>query len=96
MGRLPRSVHRAVLRVLWPAESAVRRLIIIAARGLVVKLKPAPPISHPDAGGAHRQGQGTPLPPSSSSISGKTSPAEAVEGPRGIPRVSISSEAMGR
>ena len=40
VGRLPRSVHRAVLRVLWPAESAVRRLIIIAARGLVVKLMP--------------------------------------------------------
>jgi hypothetical protein len=38
--RLPRSVHTAVLRVLRPAESAVRRLIVIAARGLVVKLKP--------------------------------------------------------
>ena len=41
VARLPRSVHSAVLRVLRPAESAVRRLIIIAARGLVVKLKPA-------------------------------------------------------
>jgi hypothetical protein len=39
-GRIPRSVHSAVLRVLRPAESAVRRLIVIAARGLVVKLKP--------------------------------------------------------
>ena len=38
---LPRSVHSAVLRVLRPTESAVRRLIVIAARGLVVKLKPA-------------------------------------------------------
>ena len=38
--RLPRSVHSTVLRVLRPAESAVRRLIVIAARGLVVKLKP--------------------------------------------------------
>ena len=36
--RLPRSLHSAVLRVLRPAESAVRRLIVIAARGLVVKL----------------------------------------------------------
>ena len=39
--RIPRSVHSAVLRVLWPAESAMRRLIVIAARGLVVKLKPS-------------------------------------------------------
>ena len=38
--RLPRSVHSTVLRVLRPTESAVRRLIVIAARGLVVKLKP--------------------------------------------------------
>ena len=44
LGRLPRSVHSAVLRVLRPAESAMRRLIIIAARGLVVKLAPSRPI----------------------------------------------------
>jgi hypothetical protein len=37
VGRLPRSLHSAVLRVLRPAESAMRRLIVIAARGLVVK-----------------------------------------------------------
>ena len=40
--RIPRSLHSAVLGVLRPAESAVRRLIVIAARGLVVKLAPAP------------------------------------------------------
>lgn len=34
---LPRRVYRAVLRILRPAESAVRRLIVIAARGLAVK-----------------------------------------------------------
>jgi hypothetical protein len=45
VARLPRSVHRAVLRVLRPAESAVRRLIVIAARGLVVKLSPSRPMS---------------------------------------------------
>ena len=27
--RIPQPLHRAVLLVLWPAESAVRRLIII-------------------------------------------------------------------
>ena len=44
VSRLPRSVHSAVLRVLRPAESAMRRLIIIAARGLVVKLAPSSPM----------------------------------------------------
>jgi hypothetical protein len=33
-----------VLRVLRPAESAVRRLVVIAARGLVVKLAPSRPM----------------------------------------------------
>ncbi len=46
---IPRSVHSAVRRVLWPAESAMRRLIIIAARGLVVKLASPRPISRPMA-----------------------------------------------
>jgi hypothetical protein len=35
---LPRHLYRTLLITLRPAESAVRRLIIIAARGLVVKL----------------------------------------------------------
>ena len=43
VGRIPQPLHRAVLRVLWPAESAVRRLIVIAARGLVVKLAASRP-----------------------------------------------------
>jgi hypothetical protein len=37
---LPRHLYRAILRLLRPAESAARRLIIAAARGLVVKLPP--------------------------------------------------------
>jgi len=44
VSRIPQPLHRAVLRVLQPAESAVRRLIIIAARGLVVKLAPSRPM----------------------------------------------------
>ena len=60
VGRIPQPLHRAVLRVLWPAESAVRRLIIIVARGLVVKLaasrpKPKGPIGK---GGGRRFGSG--------------------------------------
>jgi hypothetical protein len=44
VSRIPQDLHRAVLRVLRPAESAVRRLIVIAARGLVVKLAPSRPM----------------------------------------------------
>ncbi|MBD0414602.1 hypothetical protein [Oryzicola mucosus] len=33
---LPRHLHRAILRLLRPAEAAARRLIILAARGMVV------------------------------------------------------------
>ena len=42
--RIPRSLHSAVLGVLRPAESAVRRLIVIAARNIVVKLAPSRPM----------------------------------------------------
>ena len=42
--RIPRSLHSAVLGVLRPAESAVRRLIVIAARNVVVKLSPSRPM----------------------------------------------------
>ena len=42
--RIPRPLHRAVLFVLRPTESAVRRLIVIAARGLVLKPAPSRPM----------------------------------------------------
>ena len=45
VARIPLSVHRAVLRLLRPSESAVRRLIVIAARGVVVKLSPSRPMA---------------------------------------------------
>jgi hypothetical protein len=55
VSRIPRSVHSAVLRVLRPAESALRRLIVIAARGLVVK----PAASRPmPAGSIGKSGKG--------------------------------------
>ncbi len=44
VSRIPQPLHRAVLRLLRPAESAMRRLIIIAARGLVVKAAPSRPM----------------------------------------------------
>jgi hypothetical protein len=40
---LPRTLHRAILRLLRPAESAVRRLVIVMARGLVATPAPARP-----------------------------------------------------
>ena len=50
-----------------PAESAVRRLIVIAARGLVVKLAPSRPMPE---GARSERAAGLQLPPSSSSIRG--------------------------
>ena len=44
VARIPQPLHRAVLRLLRPAESAMRRLVVIAARGLVVKLAPSRPM----------------------------------------------------
>ena len=43
VSRLPWPTYRAVLRVLRPAESALRRLIVVAARGLVVQPSPSRP-----------------------------------------------------
>ena len=43
-GAVSNLISRAVLRVLHPAESAVRRLIVIAARGLKVELPPPRPM----------------------------------------------------
>jgi hypothetical protein len=54
VARLPRSLHSAVLRVLRPAESAMRRLVVIAARGLVVKPAPSRPMpARPIGKGGH-------------------------------------------
>jgi len=37
---IPRHLHQAIVRVLRPAEAAVRRLIIVAARSVKVKISP--------------------------------------------------------
>jgi hypothetical protein len=41
---LPRHIYRNILLILRPAESALRRLILTASRGLVVKLRPSRPV----------------------------------------------------
>src|SRR5262245_37613025 len=55
---LPRHLHRKVLRLLRPAEAAARRLVIVAARGLVVKLPPPRP-RKPKPTAILRNGTGT-------------------------------------
>jgi hypothetical protein len=57
--RLSWPLYRAVLAVLRPAEAAVRRLIVVAARGLVVK--PYVPPSGPCQACHFRQGPRTPV-----------------------------------
>jgi hypothetical protein len=44
---LPRHLHRAVLNLLRPAEAAVRRLVIVAARGIVVEVRHPGPRASP-------------------------------------------------
>jgi hypothetical protein len=70
VSRIPKSLHSAALLVLRPTESAVRRLIIVAARGLVVKIPPSRPMPR---GQIIEKGNGNKLPPSSSTIRGDTS-----------------------
>ena len=44
LARIPQPLYHAVSRVLRPAEAAVRRLIVIVARGLELNLQPARPM----------------------------------------------------
>jgi hypothetical protein len=52
--RLARPLYRTVLGLLQPAEAAVRRLIVVVAKGMVVKLRPP----RPAPVGLKRSGQG--------------------------------------
>jgi len=87
VGRIPRSVHSTVLRVLRPAESAVRRLIVIAARGLVVKLKPA--ASRPMPKGQMIGKGGGNSPPSFQLFDQRKNFARRRRGRRVIPRIYV-------
>ena len=62
VSRLPWPTDRAVLRILRPAESCLRRLIVVAARGLVL----APTFRPRRAGAAKPRKGGTPRAPASS------------------------------
>lgn len=56
---LPRHLHRAALSLLRPAEAAARRLIIVAARDIVVALPTARPRKPKPASTILRNGVGT-------------------------------------
>ena len=57
LARIPLALHRAVARVLRPAESAARRLIVTLAR--ITRLQAPPPLqSRPAPAGLVRAGQG--------------------------------------
>ena len=93
VARLPRSVHSAVLRVLRPAESAVRRLIVIAARGLVVKLAPARPDLRPRPAKPIAKGLGSSRPPSFQLFDPRKrfKPVRAMKSIQRVPRIAFLS-----
>jgi hypothetical protein len=88
--RMPRPLHRALLRVLVPAESALRRLIVFAAQGLTVTLKPASsahPRLPPQRGGT---GKGRASPPPFQLLDPKTrSPRPPRRRKRAEPRITF-------
>jgi len=73
---LPRHLHRAILRLLRPTESAMRRLIILVARGLVVTLPPPRPRKARPRPTILRNGVGT----------GILMPPGSMHGARTVPR----------
>jgi hypothetical protein len=60
---LPRHLRLAVLRLLRPAEAAARRLIIVAARGMVVEVRNPTGPAIPHNGVISRAPQAIPVPP---------------------------------
>ncbi|GAB4362430.1 MAG: hypothetical protein Kow0026_26190 [Oricola sp.] len=85
---LPRFVHNHVLRVLRPAESAVRRLVMIAARGLSVTVEAGPTGNAPASrGGASPAAAARPFPITDPLPDLSFRPFR--RRPRGFPRISI-------
>jgi hypothetical protein len=93
VSRIPQSLHSAVRRVLYPAESAVRRLIIIAARGLIVKLASSRPTPRSKPVGKIGKGLGS-RPPAFKFFDTRKNFAVRPrrKGPRVVPRIHIFNE----
>ncbi len=88
---LPRHLHRFVLGLLRPAEAAARRLIIVAARGVVIRLrrsKPAIPRKPGRAGRPQARGPRVPLLPLLDRLSPWSVRARPVRA-GGVPRISV-------
>lgn len=83
---LPRHLHRAVLRLLRPAEAAVRRLVIVAARGIVVEVRQHVPTRLRKAADMSASIIARKPPP----ISGETSGSPEMGG--GMPRAAIRNQ----
>jgi hypothetical protein len=83
--RLPRELHRAVLSILRPAESALRRLIVIAARGLEAKPAPARPMPQ----GLIIRGQGNHLSFPLFDRRKRFGSKRRASGPRALPRIHV-------
>ena len=93
VSRILQPLHSAVLRVLRPAESAARRLIVIAARGLVVKLAPSRPISRPKPAKPIGKGFGSSRPSSFQLFDPpkRSKPVRAMKFTRIVPRIHVFS-----
>jgi hypothetical protein len=83
--RIPRPLHRAVLSALRPAESAVRRLIVIAARGLAAKPTPSRPMPQGLAGRGRRNRLAFRL----FDPRKRFAPSRREAGPRAVPRIRV-------
>jgi hypothetical protein len=83
--RLPRELHRAVLGILRPAESALRRLIVIAARGMVAK----PVSARPMPTGLIIRGGGNRLSFPLFDRRKRFGSKRRITGPRALPRIHI-------
>ena len=83
-GTLPRHIWRAILLVLRPAESAVRRLVAAAARDIAVKLRARAPRNRKKArrAGNVAAGEATPKAGEKNVIAEFTLPAERRPQPR--------------
>lgn len=98
---LSRRMHRAVMRLLRPAEAAVRRLVIVAARGIVVpppRLPPLRPASVPAQPSGGRLGpvpasRPARRPPAAIALPLLDPPRRIARrrwtGPRSVPRIAV-------
>jgi hypothetical protein len=87
--RMPRALYRAVLQVLVPAESALRRLIVFAAQGLTVTLEPSSPRAVSQEHGRRRGRVSPPVFALFDPVHRTRRPRHSMARPRAEPRLSV-------